>query len=145
MNSYKVTFRFYDISPRVAYIMAENQRDAFSKAHAFITPEDDCCEIIPERVRKADVPEYTPVRRIRNPYERKALLYAEQIGIYEYSVNAEFIEYWSLYDEGFIFVKRNLDTGTETRELRIPWTGTDCIPDFLRGKFGGTLYNYFCG
>lgn len=146
MNSYKVTFRFYDISPRTAYIMAENQRDAFSKAHAFITPDDDCCEIIPERVRKADVPEYTPVRRIRNPYERKALIYAEKIGIYEYSVSGAIMEYWSFYgqNEGWIFVRYDLESGTEIfRGANIPWMGF--IPAFLKTETGATKYNYMCG
>jgi len=151
MNSYRITFRFYDISPRYAYIMAENQRDAFSKAHAFISPEDDCCEIIPQRVKKADVPEYTPVGRIRNPYERKALIYAESRGIYEYSLNGATMEYWSLLEDGFWKTEVNLENYTKSSERKIPWTGPECIPEFLLGeeytdakgkKHRATKYNY---
>lgn len=138
MNSYKVTFRFYDITPKVAYIKAENQADAFVKAHAFISPDDNCCEIIPERIRNADVPAYTEVCRIRG-WELEALIHAEDIGVYEYKVDGAVMRYWSLYDGGFYFITHNLETGAETRELMIPWQDADECPEY------GFSYNYFVG
>ena len=53
MNSYKITFRFYDRTPESIYLPAENRSKAFSDAHRFITPYSNCCEIIVERVSKA--------------------------------------------------------------------------------------------
>lgn len=150
MNSYKIKFRFYDIMPLTAYIKAENKRDAFEKAHAFITPDDNCCEIIAERIRNADVPAYTPegrIRKDRTDWNNKALLYAEKIGIYEYSVSGTIMEYWSFFgqNEGWIFVRYDLEKGKEIfRGANIPWMGY--IPEFLKDtETGATRYNYCCG
>ena len=64
MNSYKVRLRFYDRMPKTVYLQAENNAEAFSKAHRFITPESNCCEIIPTRISKKYMAEnhleYTP-------------------------------------------------------------------------------------
>lgn len=68
-------------------------------------------------------------------YEHKALCYAEQIGVIEYSVNGKWIEYWSFFPgEGFRFIQRNLDTGEENREGFIPWTleSGRPLPEFLK-------------
>lgn len=154
MNSYKITFKFYDISPKIAYIMAENMADANAIAHRFITPDDDCRAIEATRVRKAEVPEYTPVHRIREPrtekemsWATKALIYAEQIGVYEYSVSGTIMEYWSFYgqNEGWIFVRYDLASGAEIfRGGNIPWQGF--IPAFLKDPVtGATRYNYMVG
>lgn len=53
MNSYRITYRFYDISPIRIFLPAKNYRDAFSKAHTHLTPEDNCQFIEPDRVTKA--------------------------------------------------------------------------------------------
>ena len=49
MNSYKITFRYYDKMPDTIYLPAQNEREAFSNAHRFITPDSNCCEIITKR------------------------------------------------------------------------------------------------
>jgi len=80
MNSYKVRFRFYDLMPEIIYIQAKNYRDAFEKAHKFITPYDNVQFIEPERVSKAYMEKvgatYAPagyrVRRNRNGAEYPA-------------------------------------------------------------------------
>ena len=150
MNSYKVTFYFYDICPRTAYLEAKNTQDAWDKAHKFITPDDDCNMIVPVRIRKADVPEYTPVGRIREDrtdWNHKALLYAEKIGIYEYAVSGTIMEYWSFYgeSEGWIYVQYDLAEEKEIfRGGNIPWSGF--IPERLKDPgTGAPRYNYMCG
>lgn len=153
MNSYKLTFRFYDIAPKTAYVKAENMAEAAVIGHRFITPDDDCRAIEADRVRKADVPEYTPVHRIREPRTEKemswalrALIYAEKRGIYEYTVSGSTMEYWSLYEDGFWKSIVNLDDGSKKSERKIPWTGPECIPEFLENPVtGATRYNYMVG
>ena len=78
----------------------------------------------------------------------EALKYAESIGIYEYEVQRQYIEYWSFFKgEGFRFVRRNLISGVEDRGTLIPWTMADPypVPKFLRTEGGATLYNYNVG
>lgn len=53
MNSYEITFRYYDKMPDRIFLQAKNSTEAFSDAHRFITPDSNCCEIIPKRVSKA--------------------------------------------------------------------------------------------
>lgn len=87
--------------------------------------------------------------------EHQALLYAEKVGIYEYSVNEDgWLEYWSFFPgEGFRFVQHNLNTNEEIREGFIPWDKRDGrpIPMFLRewnpeGPLNWkTHYNYNVG
>lgn len=80
--------------------------------------------------------------------EHEALIYAEKIGICEYVVNEDWIEYWSFFPgEGFRFVQRNLITGEENRDGLIPWD-KNCgrpRPKFLINERGWTIYNYICG
>lgn len=143
MNSYKITLRFYSRIPVVKYIMAENHAKAFELAHGFITPAMGCCEIIPERVRKADVPEYSEPKV---DYEEEARIYSEAVGIYQdFGVVGTVLTYWSLYEDGFWKVEKDLFFGDVKRSLEIPWQKGDKIPEFLIGEQGGTLYNYFCG
>lgn len=87
--------------------------------------------------------------------EAQALLYAEKIGIYEYSVNEDgWLEYWSFFPgEGFRFIQHNLNTGEEHRDGFIPWDKNSeiPIPMFLRewnpeGPLNWrTHYNYGVG
>lgn len=76
-----------------------------------------------------------------------ALRYAETHGIYEYKVNKNYMEYWSLYEEGFYFYRVNLDTNGRLQVCHLPWTKEDDIPvpAFLKTAEGYTLYNYFKG
>lgn len=80
-------------------------------------------------------------------YNQKALTYAEQHGIYEYKVNEKYMEYWSLYDEGFYFRRVNLDTFDYMQVCHLEWHKEDGIPvpAFLKTESGATKYNYFCG
>jgi len=133
--------------------MAENRVEANRIAHRYITPDDDCREIIAERIRKDEVPGYTPVKRIREPRAKeemsmaqRALIHAEYIGVYEYSVSGTIMEYWSFYgqNEGWFFVRYDLQAGREIfRGANIPWMGF--IPEFLKTETGATRYNYMCG
>ena len=79
-------------------------------------------------------------------YNQKAIIYAEKIGVYEYTVIGKFMQYWSFFgNEGFIFVRYDLEEEKEVyRGDNIPWNGK--VPQFLKNpETGATLYNYFCG
>jgi len=80
-------------------------------------------------------------------YKENALRYAEQHGIYEYRVQLKYMEYWSLYDEGFYFFRVDLDTNKRTTLGHIDWSPYKNypIPTFLMNESGTTFYNYFCG
>lgn len=76
-----------------------------------------------------------------------ALRYAESHGICEYKVNKEFMEYWSLYEDGFYFIRIDLNTNDREEVCRLPWDKNDGypIPSFLMTPEGFTKYNYFEG
>lgn len=79
-------------------------------------------------------------------YKQKALIRAEQLGIYEYSVNGHLMEYLSFFgqEEGWIYVVYDLETDTEIyREKAFPWMGF--IPYWLKTDGGATRYNYMEG
>lgn len=79
-------------------------------------------------------------------YKHKALLRAEQLGIYEYSVNGHLMEYLSFFgqEEGWIYVVYDLETNTEIyRGKAFPWLGF--IPYWLKTESGATRYNYMEG
>ena len=81
-------------------------------------------------------------------YKDIALRYAEKHGVYEYKVNKSFMEYWSLYDEGFYFYRIDLDTNERTEVCHLPWKKEDGypVPAFLLTEVEGyTKYNYFEG
>ena len=80
-------------------------------------------------------------------FKHLALLYGERHGVYEYKVTKEFMEYWSLYDDGFYFYRIDLNTNERTEVCHLPWRKEDGypVPAFLLSKEGYTLYNYFEG
>ena len=80
-------------------------------------------------------------------YKQKAISYAEQLGIYEFKVNENYLEYWSLYIDGFHFSRVNLDTFINVEVCVLPWKQEDNIPvpAFLKNEHGATLYNYMIG
>lgn len=82
-------------------------------------------------------------------YQEKALKRAEEIGVIEYNVNLNLMEYWSFYEsEGWYFVRYDLDSKTEVfRGANIPFNRSlpKPIPAFLLSKNGGCLYNYCVG
>ena len=96
-----------------------------------------------------DSPTYCPhCERRAWDASKIALIYAENIGVSEYKVNGLWIEYWSFFPgEGFRFIRHNLASGEENRDVLIPWepTGVYPVPAFLKGEHGGTLYNYCIG
>jgi len=64
-------------------------------------------------------------------YKKLALLRAEAIGVYEYAVKGNIMEYISYFGlEGFVKVRHNLDTHEETRKVQ---------------KSTKRPYNYFVG
>ena len=77
-----------------------------------------------------------------------ALRYAERHGVYEYSVNKNYMEYWSLYDQGFYFYRIDLNTSEREEVCHLPWRKEDGypVPAFLLTEVTGyTKYNYFEG
>lgn len=76
-----------------------------------------------------------------------ALRYAERHGVYEYKVNRHLMEYWSLYDDGFWFIRVDLNTEERTTVCHLPWSLQSGIPvpSFLLSPEGYTRYNYFEG
>lgn len=82
---------------------------------------------------------------------QKALSYAEKIGIYEYKLNGNIMEYWSFYgEEGWYFIRYDLHADKEIfRGANIPWDKElprgMAVPAFLKTESGATLYNYMEG
>lgn len=76
-----------------------------------------------------------------------ALRHAEKIGVYEYTVNGSYMEYWSLFDEGFYFFRVDLNTLEREEVCHLHWEKSEGypVPAFLKTPEGYTLYNYFCG
>ena len=81
-------------------------------------------------------------------FDSLALQYAERIGIIEYKVNQNYMEYWSLYEDGFYFIRIDLNTERREELCHLPWAKDDDIPipAFLLSEVKGyTKYNYFVG
>ena len=82
-------------------------------------------------------------------WAHEALVYAENIGVYEYKVNGKVMEYWSFFGrgEGWYFIRHDLEQNKDIfRGANIPWDYSmeQPIPAFLRGP-EGTTYNYMEG
>ena len=96
----------------------------------------DSTFMVKERDRKAEL-------------DHKALVRAEEIGVYEYRVNGNLMEYWSFFgNEGWYFIRYDLDLGKEVfRGANIPWNDSldNPVPAFLVADSGGLLYNYLQG
>ena len=80
-------------------------------------------------------------------YEKKALRYAEKVGVYEFKVNGHLMEYWTFYgSEGWYFVRYDLENDKEVfRGANIPWDETLGVPKFLLTAEGAIAYNYMQG
>lgn len=81
-------------------------------------------------------------------FKEIALRHAENIGVYEYKVNGSYMEYWSLYDEGFYFFRTDLNTLQREEVCHLHWVKSEGypVPAFLLTDVTGyTKYNYFCG
>ena len=80
-------------------------------------------------------------------FDQLALRYAEDHGIYEYKVNSNYMEYWSLYEEGFYFYRVDLNTEGKCQVCHLEWHKEDGypVPAFLKTPEGYTKYNYFYG
>ena len=80
-------------------------------------------------------------------FKSLALRYAENHGIYEYQVNGSYMEYWSLYNEGFYFYRVDLNTNGKSQVCHLEWHKEDGypIPAFLKTPEGFLKYNYFEG
>ena len=83
-------------------------------------------------------------------YELEALKHAEEIGVLEWKVNGNIMEYWSFFGqgEGWYFVRHDLDKKKDVfRGANIPWDSSlpQPIPAFLMTERGATLYNYMQG
>ena len=77
-----------------------------------------------------------------------ALRCAEKHGVYEYKVNKSYMEYWSLYDDGFYFYRVDLDSLDREEVCHLPWHKEEGypVPAFLLTEVEGyTKYNYFEG
>lgn len=86
---------------------------------------------------------------LKKEYDELALKRAEEIGVIEYAVNGNLMEYWSFFEgEGWYFIRYDLDAKMEVfRGANIPFHKTfpKPIPAFLMSKNGGCLYNYNVG
>lgn len=75
MNSYRVTMKYYDGTHKTLYLPAQNNGEAFAKAHRFITQYDGCREIVPEKVSKKYMAEhgleYSNEDELRKEAERR--------------------------------------------------------------------------
>ena len=81
-------------------------------------------------------------------FDSLAIRYAEKHGIIEYKVNQNYMEYWSLYEDGFYFIRIELNTDEREEVCHLPWTREEGlpIPAFLLAEVKGfTKYNYFEG
>lgn len=80
-------------------------------------------------------------------FDSIALRHAENIGVYEYKVNGSYMEYWSLFDEGFYFFRTDLNTLEREEVCHLRWVKEEGypVPSFLKTPEGYTKYNYFCG
>ena len=80
-------------------------------------------------------------------FDSIALRHAEEIGVYEYKVNGSYMEYWSLFDEGFYFFRTDLNTLEREEVCHLHWVKEEGypVPSFLHTPEGYTKYNYFCG
>lgn len=81
-------------------------------------------------------------------FDQLALRHAEDIGVYEYKVNGQYMEYWSLFDEGFYFFRTDLNTLEREEVCHLHWAKGEGypVPAFLlTDGTGFTKYNYFCG
>lgn len=81
-------------------------------------------------------------------FKSLALHYAEEHGIIEYEVNKEYMEYWSLYDDGFHFYRVDLNTNEKSHVCHLEWYKSEGypIPAFLLTEVKGfTKYNYYEG
>lgn len=80
-------------------------------------------------------------------FKSLALQHAEKIGVYEYQVNGSYMEYWSLFDEGFYLFRTDLDTLEREEVCHIHWVKSEGypVPAFLKTPEGFTKYNYFEG
>jgi hypothetical protein len=87
-----------------------------------------------------------PVEKAES-YADKALRYAETVGIIEYQVNGNLMEYWSFFSgEGWYFIRRDLDKEEDVfRGAHIPFIPEMGVPSFLKTNGGATLYNYNIG
>ena len=82
-------------------------------------------------------------------YDQEALKHAEEIGVIEYRVNGNLMEYWSFFgSEGWYFIRYDLDKKKDIfRGANIPLDSSlpQPIPAFLMTECGSTLYNYMQG
>lgn len=78
-------------------------------------------------------------------YENKAIRHAEKIGVYEFKVHGNVMEYLSFFSgEGWYYIIYDLDEEKETyRELAFPWNGF--TPYWLKTETGADRYNYCVG
>ena len=89
------------------------------------------------------------VQQNKKDYDLEALKHAEEIGVIEYRVNGNLMEYWSFFgSEGWYFIRYDLDKKKDIfRGANIPWDSSlpQPIPAFLMTESGSTLYNYMQG
>ena len=80
-------------------------------------------------------------------YKDRALRHAESIGVYEYKVNGKYMEYWSLFYDGFYFYRYDIEADNTTVICHLPWRKEEGfpVPAFLLSETGATLYNYLVG
>lgn len=129
-------------------LTTDADRVPFTKVLRFPFSEDDCEDAICGLQCVTDYAMHEGYDHThKDLFADLALRYAETHGVIEYNVNKEFMEYWSLYDDGFRFIRIDLNTSDREEVCHLPWNKEDGypIPSFLMTSYGTTKYNYFEG
>ena len=143
---YPVTMAYTEKSLR---LQTDADRVPFTKHLPFPFTEDDYEDRLSELMCVTDYALHEGYDYTHSDlFKDLALKYAEKHGIYEYNVNKNYMEYWSLYEEGFYFFRVNLNTEGRLLVCHLEWHKEDEIPvpAFLMDEVTkATKYNYFCG
>ena len=143
---YPVTLTYDEKSVTLA---TDADRVPFTKVLSFPFTEDSYQDAITELQCVTDYAMHEGYDRMHEDlFKGIALRHAEEIGVIEYTVNKAYMEYWSLYEDGFYFFRTDLNTLKREEVCHLPWIKEEGypIPAFLLTEVKGfTKYNYFCG
>ena len=134
--------------PAALTIRTDADRVPFEKVLRFPFTEDDFDDALTGLQCVTDYAMHEGYDHVHEDlFKSIALQHAEKIGVYEYQVNGSYMEYWSLFDEGFYFFRTDLNTLEREEVCHIHWVKSEGypVPAFLKTPEGFTKYNYFEG
>lgn len=129
-------------------IRTDADRVPFTKALRYPFTESDFDDALSGLQCVTDYAMHEGYARVHEDlFKNIAIRHAEDIGVYEYKVNGSYMEYWSMFDEGFYFFRTDLNTLEREEVCHLHWVKSEGypVPAFLRTPEGYTKYNYFCG